>query len=91
MVVDGLAIVVGSCLGTSPLTVFAESSVGIREGGTTGLTSLVIAMGECLSGGEGRGGEGRRKRTKGVSGHTRLSKPSLYSVIMPLGIAMAVV
>ena len=59
MVVDGLAIVVGSCLGTSPLTVFAESSVGIREGGTTGLTSLVIAMGECLSGGEGRGGEGR--------------------------------
>ncbi len=49
MCVDGLAIVVGSCLGTSPLTVFAESSVGIREGGRTGLTALVVAVGFGIS------------------------------------------
>jgi xanthine/uracil/vitamin C permease (AzgA family) len=41
MVVDGVSIVVGSTLGTSPLTVFAESAVGIREGGRTGLTASV--------------------------------------------------
>ena len=36
-------------LGTSPLTVFAESSVGIREGGRTGLTALVVAAGFGIS------------------------------------------
>ncbi|KAG1679264.1 hypothetical protein FOA52_009294 [Chlamydomonas sp. UWO 241] len=49
MVVDGVSIVVGSTLGTSPLTVFAESGVGIREGGRTGLTSTVIAFGFGIS------------------------------------------
>jgi hypothetical protein len=34
--VDGVAILIGSLLGTSPLTVVAESSVGIKEGGRTG-------------------------------------------------------
>eukprot|EP00798_Chlamydomonas_sp_ICE-L_P015032 gene15032-21103_t len=49
MVVDGAAIVVGSTLGCSPLTVFAESSVGIREGGATGITAFVVAAGFGLS------------------------------------------
>ena len=35
--------------GTSPLTVFAESSVGIREGGRTGLTALIVAIGFGIS------------------------------------------
>ena len=34
--VDGVAILIGSLMGTSPLTVVAESSVGIKEGGRTG-------------------------------------------------------
>ena len=44
---DGVASIVGSLLGTSPLTVFAESAVGIREGGRTGLCSLMVAAGAC--------------------------------------------
>ncbi|GAB4827685.1 hypothetical protein Ancab_034571 [Ancistrocladus abbreviatus] len=37
---DATAIVVGSLLGTSPVTAFIESSTGIREGGRTGMTAL---------------------------------------------------
>ncbi|KAJ4704278.1 Adenine/guanine permease [Melia azedarach] len=40
---DAAAIVVGSLLGTSPVTTFLESSTGIREGGRTGLTALTVA------------------------------------------------
>lgn len=40
---DATSIVVGSLLGTSPVTVFVESSTGIREGGRTGLTALTVA------------------------------------------------
>lgn len=40
---DASSIVVGSLLGTSPVTVFIESSTGIREGGRTGLTALTAA------------------------------------------------
>eukprot|EP00253_Pinus_taeda_P027157 PITA_27157 len=41
--IDAAAIVVGSALGTSSVTVFIELSTGIREGGRTGLT--VVAVG----------------------------------------------
>lgn len=41
---DATAIVVGSLLGTSPVTTFIESSTGIREGGRTGLTAITAAM-----------------------------------------------
>lgn len=40
---DASSIVVGSLLGTSPVTVFIESSTGIREGGRTGMTALTVA------------------------------------------------
>ncbi|XP_065871054.1 adenine/guanine permease AZG1 [Euphorbia lathyris] len=40
---DATSIVVGSLLGTSPVTVYIESSTGIREGGKTGLTALTVA------------------------------------------------
>ncbi|XVE86084.1 hypothetical protein DITRI_Ditri18aG0007700 [Diplodiscus trichospermus] len=39
---DAMSIVVGSLLGTSPVTAFIESSTGIREGGRTGLTALTV-------------------------------------------------
>lgn len=55
MLADGIAIVIGSLLGTSPLTVFAESAVGIREGGRTGITSFIVACGACCAW-AGRGG-----------------------------------
>ena len=42
--VDGLSIVIGSCLGTSPLTVFIESASGIREGARTGIAALTISF-----------------------------------------------
>lgn len=35
---DGLGIVAGSMMGTTPLTVFIESAAGIEDGGRTGLT-----------------------------------------------------
>ncbi|KAE9608749.1 hypothetical protein Lal_00020198 [Lupinus albus] len=40
---DATSIIVGSLLGTSPVTAFIESSTGIREGGRTGITALTIA------------------------------------------------
>ncbi|KAF5186274.1 Adenine/guanine permease AZG1 [Thalictrum thalictroides] len=40
---DASSIVIGSLLGTSPVTAFIESSTGIREGGRTGLTALTVA------------------------------------------------
>ncbi|XP_078436354.1 AZA-guanine resistant1 [Wolffia australiana] len=40
---DATAIVVGSLLGTSPVTAFIESSTGVREGGRTGMTAIVVA------------------------------------------------
>ncbi|GAB2264987.1 Adenine/guanine permease azg1 [Dionaea muscipula] len=40
---DATAIVVGSLLGTSPVTAFIESSTGIKEGGRTGMTALTAA------------------------------------------------
>ncbi|KAL1542072.1 Adenine/guanine permease azg1 [Salvia divinorum] len=40
---DAAATMVGSVLGTSPVTAFMESSAGIREGGRTGLTALTVA------------------------------------------------
>jgi AGZA family xanthine/uracil permease-like MFS transporter len=43
--VDGVAIVIGSLLGCAPLTVYIESASGIREGGRTGITALVVAFG----------------------------------------------
>ncbi|KAK6932929.1 Nucleobase cation symporter 2 family [Dillenia turbinata] len=39
---DATSIVIGSLLGTSPITAFIESSTGIREGGRTGLTGLTV-------------------------------------------------
>ncbi|GLJ36683.1 hypothetical protein SUGI_0738120 [Cryptomeria japonica] len=41
---DGAAIVVGSALGSSPVAVFIESSTGIREGGRTGVTAIVVGF-----------------------------------------------
>lgn len=40
---DATSIIIGSLLGTSPVTTFIESSTGIREGGRTGLTALTVA------------------------------------------------
>ncbi|CAA7389286.1 unnamed protein product [Spirodela intermedia] len=40
---DATAIVVGSLLGTSPVTAFIESSTGVREGGRTGMTAITVA------------------------------------------------
>lgn len=41
---DATAIIVGSTLGTSPVTTFIESSTGIKEGGRTGLTAITVAF-----------------------------------------------
>ncbi len=45
MLSDAIATCTGAVLGTSTVTTFVESSSGIAEGGKTGLTSIVVALG----------------------------------------------
>jgi AGZA family xanthine/uracil permease-like MFS transporter len=42
--IDALATIVGSVLGTSPTTAYAESAAGIEQGGRTGLTALITGL-----------------------------------------------
>eukprot|EP00884_Botryococcus_braunii_P023611 jgi/Botrbrau1/9934/Bobra.0012s0031.1 len=42
--VDGFATMAGACMGTSPVAVFIESASGIREGGRTGITAIVVGF-----------------------------------------------
>ncbi len=35
---DGIGIITGSMMGTTPLTVYIESAAGIEDGGRTGMT-----------------------------------------------------
>lgn len=44
LVADSAATVAGACLGTSPVTAYIESVAGIRAGGRTGLTAVVVAV-----------------------------------------------
>ncbi|MCO5580516.1 hypothetical protein L7F22_034384 [Adiantum nelumboides] len=41
---DAASIMVGATLGSSPVTVYGESSTGIKEGGRTGLTALTVSF-----------------------------------------------
>jgi AGZA family xanthine/uracil permease-like MFS transporter len=42
--IDAVATIVGSALGTSPTTAYAESAAGIEQGGRSGLTALVAGI-----------------------------------------------
>ena len=44
LVCDSLATIIGSMLGTSNVTTYVESSVGIESGGRTGLTAVSAAL-----------------------------------------------
>ncbi|PTX58401.1 AGZA family xanthine/uracil permease-like MFS transporter [Kordia periserrulae] len=44
LMVDGFAALTSPIVGTSSVTTFVESSVGIKEGGRTGLTAVVIGV-----------------------------------------------
>ncbi len=48
LTVDSAATVGGAILGTSNITVYVESGVGISEGGRTGLTAVVCGVGLLL-------------------------------------------
>jgi AGZA family xanthine/uracil permease-like MFS transporter len=43
LLVDSIASIVGSLLGTSTVTSYIESAAGVRAGGRTGLTGIVVA------------------------------------------------
>ena len=47
LLVDGAATMAGAVLGTSSLTIYVESAVGIAAGGRTGLTAVVCAALMC--------------------------------------------
>ncbi|KAJ8450633.1 LOW QUALITY PROTEIN: hypothetical protein Cgig2_020270 [Carnegiea gigantea] len=42
--VDASSTIVGSALGVSPIATYVESSAGIREGGRTGLTAVIVGI-----------------------------------------------
>lgn len=44
LMADAIGTVVGSCLGTSTVTSYVESSAGVVEGGRTGLTAVTTAV-----------------------------------------------
>ena len=44
MLSDSASTVVGSVLGTSTVTTYVESAAGVKAGGRTGMTSLVIGV-----------------------------------------------
>jgi len=48
-VADAGAAIVGSCIGTSTVTCYIESAVGVEEGGRTGLMPCVSALGMLLA------------------------------------------
>lgn len=43
LMADAIATTAGAILGTSTVTTFVESAIGVEEGGRTGMTALVIA------------------------------------------------
>lgn len=49
LLADSIATTVGAICGTSTVTTFVESSAGIGEGGKTGLTSIVVAIGFAIA------------------------------------------
>lgn len=49
LIADAAATVIGSCLGTSTVTTYVESSAGISEGARTGLSSIVVSVMFLLS------------------------------------------
>ena len=44
MLSDSVSTVAGSMLGTSTVTTYVESAAGVKAGGRTGMTSLVIGL-----------------------------------------------
>jgi len=44
LVADSTATVIGAAAGTSPVTCYIESASGVRAGGRTGLTAVVVAV-----------------------------------------------
>lgn len=49
LLADAVGTVVGACLGTSTVTSYVESSAGVAQGGRTGLTAVVTAIGFALA------------------------------------------
>lgn len=47
--IDACVTIIGAWLGVSPTATFIESSAGIREGGRTGMTALVVGLYFALS------------------------------------------
>jgi AGZA family xanthine/uracil permease-like MFS transporter len=44
LICDSVAVMVGAMLGTSTVTSYIESAAGVKAGGRTGLTALVVAL-----------------------------------------------
>ncbi|GMH21530.1 hypothetical protein Nepgr_023372 [Nepenthes gracilis] len=42
--IDAIATVVGTFLGVTPISTYTESAAGIREGGRTGLTAVIVGV-----------------------------------------------
>jgi len=49
LMADAVATTAGACFGTSTTTTYIESASGVAEGGRTGLTAFVIALGFAIA------------------------------------------
>lgn len=49
LMADAVATTAGACFGTSTTTTYIESAAGVAEGGRTGLTAFVIAIGFAIA------------------------------------------
>jgi len=49
LMADAVATTAGACFGTSTTTTYIESAAGVAEGGRTGLTAFVIALGFAIA------------------------------------------
>ena len=49
LMADAVGTVAGACMGTNTTTTYVESAAGVAQGGKTGLTSFVVAIGFALA------------------------------------------
>jgi AGZA family xanthine/uracil permease-like MFS transporter len=49
LMTDAIATTVGACLGSCTTTTYVESASGVAEGGRTGLTAFVVAIGFVIA------------------------------------------
>lgn len=94
---DGIGIITGSMMGTTPLTVYIESAAGIEDGGRTGVTGAGVGALSRETAQPGSGSCGTNAGQGGWHGSRSLSlrhaanggMPTAAALPLPLPLARA--